>query len=223
MGRHSMRSARVAAAVLLGAVAQIVPAALGAQIAPDSPRLISPHASGGLGIHYLRPEVLPGDDEAILGTWAMPGLPKGVRLRGGVGRGTGGVDAIFGGIDVQAPLLRGKAEMPFDLDWQTGAGLSIGDWTLVTVPIGLSGGFAFTSGSVWIAPYLTAGLAADLRLGDDAPDKEFEVSPSLDVGLDLAFDRERRIVFRGAASLGDRQAVSLGLAFGLGAPPKVQR
>ncbi len=216
MRRALVQSALVAALL-------VVPAALVAQIAPDTPRLISPHGSGGLAVFYLDPGTLPGDDEALLGTWAMPGLPKGVRLRGGVGRGPGAVDAVFGGIDVQAPLLRGKAAMPFDLDWQTGVGMSVGDYTLVTLPLGLSGGFSFTSGSVWIAPYLTAGLAADFRLGDDAPEKSFEVSPSLDIGLDLAFDRNRKIVFRSAASLGDRQAVAFGLALGLGRPPTVQR
>ena len=34
----------------------MVPAAVGAQLAPDTPRLLSPHGSGGLGIHLLRPE-----------------------------------------------------------------------------------------------------------------------------------------------------------------------
>lgn len=194
----------------------MVPAAVGAQLAPDTPRLLSPHGSGGLGIHLLRPETLAGDGDALLATWAMPGLPDGLRFRGGAGRGALGTTAVFGGVDFQSPLLRATRDLPFDLDWQTGAGVSVGDYILLTVPVGLTGGVSWTSGAVWFAPYLTAGIAADLRIGDTAPDREFDVSPSLDIGLDLSLDIERRFVLRTAASLGDRQAVSLGLAFGLG-------
>lgn len=192
------------------------PTLAAAQIAPDSPRLVSPHGSGGLGAHWVRAETLPRDDAALLVTWAVPGLPDGMRLRGGAGQGAGGADAVFGGIDFQRPLLRGTTPRPFDLDWQGGIGMSVGDYTLVTLPVGLTGGVSWTSGTVWMSPYVTAGLAADMRLGDLAPEREFEVNTSLDVGLDLAFDLERKIVFRAAAALGDRQAVSLGLAFGVG-------
>lgn len=195
-----------------------------AQIAPDTPRLISPHGSGGLGFFVLGGRTLPGDDEAFLATWAMPGLPRGLRMRGGVGRGADGENAVFGGLDFQSPLMRRDRELNFDLDWQTGLGGSVGDYVALTVPLGLSGGVSMTSGTFWLAPYVTAGIAADLRLGDERPDREFEVSPTLDVGADFAVDRNRRLVFRAATSLGDRQAWSLGFALGLGrvapvAPP----
>jgi hypothetical protein len=193
-----------------------LPGVAAAQLAPDSPRLISPHGSGGLGVHWVRAETLPGDDAALIGTWAMPGLPAGMRLRGGAGKGAGGVNAAFGGIDYQRPLMRAVAPRRFDLDWQSGVGVSIGDYTLVTIPVGLTGGVSWTSGTVWMAPYVTAGVAADLRIGDQAPAREFEVNTALDVGLDLSFDIERKVVLRAAAALGDRQAVSLGLALGLG-------
>lgn len=196
--------------------ALLAPAALAGQIAPDTPRLISPYGSGGLGMHFVRAATFPGDDDALLGTWAMPGLPKGVRLRGGVGKGARGVDAVLGGVDVQAPLIRGSDELPFDLDWQGGVGVSFGDYALVTLPVGLSGGMSWRSGTTWVAPYATAGFAADLRMGNDAPEREFEVNPSLDIGLDVSFDVERKFVLRAAASFGDRQAISVGFALGLG-------
>ncbi len=197
-------------------VALSCPATAVAQIAPDSPRLVSPRGSGGLGVHFVRAETYPGDDGALLGTWALPFLPEGMRFRGGAGTGAGRTNAILGGIDYQRPLLRRTPTGKFDLDWQGGVGVSIGEYALVTLPVGLTGGVSWTSGAVWLAPYVTAGLAADLRLGDQAPDREFEVSPSLDVGVDVAFDIDRRVVLRAAAALGDRQALSIGFALGLG-------
>lgn len=213
-----MRPFRFAA--LIGAVitscAALAPADLTAQIAPDSPRLISPRGSGGLGLHLVRAETIPGDDGVLVGTWALPFLPDGMRFRGGAGKGAGQTSAILGGIDFQRPLMRRTLTGRFDLDWQGGLGVSFGEYALVTVPVGLTGGVSWTSGAVWLAPYVTAGIAADLRLGGQAPDREFEVNPALDVGVDLAFDIERRVVVRAAAALGDRQALSIGLAFGLG-------
>lgn len=193
-----------------------LPMGLAAQIAPDTPRLISPHGSGGVGVYLLNAETFAGDGSAILVTWAMPAFPKGMRLRVAYGEGAGAESAIGGGIDFQSPLLRGVENVPFDLDWQGGLGMSVGDYAVVTLPVGLSGSMSFNSGSLWLAPYATVGLAADFRMGDLAPQREFEVSPSLDVGIDLSFDRERAFVIRGAASLGDRQAVAIGFAFGVG-------
>lgn len=202
--------------LLLAAIA--LPTGAVAQIAPDTPRLISPHLTAGLGVHWLQAGTLPGDGDGVLVTWSMPGLPDGLRLRGGAGTGAGGTTAGFGGVDVQSALLRGDGDAAFDLDWQGGFGVSVGEYALVTLPVGISGGIAWASGSVWLAPYVTAGLAADLRLGDEAPDEEFEVYPSLDLGMDVALDASRRVVLRAAASLGDRQALSLGLTFGAGRP-----
>jgi hypothetical protein len=211
---HRIVSWGIVTWVLTGAAA--APPGLAAQLAPDTPRLISPHGSGGFAAHWVRAGTLPGDEEAVLVTWAMPGLPDGVRLRAGLGTGAGGSTAGSGGIDVQAPLLRGGSDRPFDLDWQGGIGVGVGDYLLITVPFGLTGGVSWTSGAVWLAPYVSAGLAADLRLGDDAPTKEFQVDPTLDVGFDLSLDPERRFVLRAAAALGARQALSLGLAVGVG-------
>ena len=202
--------------VTWGVALAVTPSEAQAQIAAETPRLVSPHGSGGLGVHWLRAETLPGDDEAVLVTWALPGLPEGVRLRGGFGTGAGEQHAGFGGIDVQAPLMRGPSDVPFDLDWQGGVGVSGGEYVLVTVPVGLSGSVSWTSGSIWFAPYLTAGLAADLRLGEEAPEDEFDVAPALDVGVDVSFDSGRHVILRAAAAVGDRQALSVGLALGGG-------
>ena len=64
---------------------------------------------------------------------------------------------------------------------------------------------------MWLAPYVTVGLALDLRVGDESPADEFSVSPAADLGVDLALDPGRRFVVRAAVSLGDRQAVAVGM------------
>jgi hypothetical protein len=61
------------------------------------------------------------------------------------------------------------------------------------------------------------GIAADLHLGDEFEGEEFEVDPALDIGVDLSLDDARHTVLRAAASLGDRQAISVGIAIGGGA------
>lgn len=202
-------------ALCLTTLCAAAPAA--AQLAPDTPRLISPHASGGLGVHQLRANALPGDGLALLVTWAMPGLPPGVRWRAATGRGAGGVSAAMLGADVQSPLHRASTKLPIDLDWQSGIGVSEGEYTLITMPVGLSGGIAWSAGEVWLAPYANVGIVGDMRVGADAPAEEFAVSTAFDVGLDLSFGTERTIVLRTAAALGQRKAVTLGFTFGLGA------
>ncbi len=192
------------------------PAVAAAQLAPDAPRLISPHGSGGASVHWVRSDNYPGAQGALLATWAMPAMPRGMRLRAGAGQGAGGASAFFGGIDYQVPLRRSTGQWGLDIDWQAGLGLSAGDYSLVSLPVGLSGGLSWTSGTVWVAPFVSGGVAADLRMGDEAPGKEFVVEPILEAGLDLAFDIERRVVLRAASSFGDRSAVSLGFAVGVG-------
>jgi hypothetical protein len=112
--------------------------------------------------------------------------------------------------------VRDDASLPFDLDWQAGVGVGFGENLLVTVPLGVSAGISWSSGAVWMAPYVSAGLAADLRLGEEFEGEEFEVYPALDIGLDLSLDSGRRFILRAASSLGDRQAVAIGLVIGGG-------
>lgn len=196
-----------------------IPAAQ-AQLAPETPRMLPPDGPGGLGVHWLRGEVLPGDGDAVLVTWSPSFLPARLRLRGGGGAGVEGEAAGFGGFDVQAPLARGRRGQPLDLDWYSGLGVGVGQYALVTLPLGLSGGLQWSSGSVWLAPYVSAGVAADLRLGEYENAEEFEVHPAVDVGLDMALDPGRSVILRAATSLGDRQAIAVGLVVGGGRPTR---
>jgi len=184
--------------------------ALTAQIAWETPRLLGPESPEGFGVHWLRAGTLPGDGNAVLVTWDLPGLPRAIGLRGGAGDGSDGSASVFGGLDVRTELTRHRPGQPVDVSWTVGVGLGVGDYGLLTVPVGISAGRSWTSGSVWLAPYAGVGIALDLRMGGAAPQDEFVVQPSADLGVDLALDRGRRLVLRAAASLGDRQAIAVG-------------
>lgn len=67
---------------------------------------------------------------------------------------------------------------------------------------------------MWLAPYVSLGVAFDLHVGSDAPEDEFEWSPTADLGIDLALDSRRRFVVRVGASLGERHAIAVGLSVG---------
>jgi len=175
-------------------------------------------APGGPSLFYARFSSLPGAGLGGLLLWQPSGLPAGVSLRAGGARGAGGEIAGFGGVDVSSPLVRRSEEMPLDLNWSTGIGLGVGDYILLTLPVGVTAGRAWSSGQVWFHPWAGAHAVMDGRIGGNAPDDEFEVSPSAELGLDVAFDRRRRVVLRGAASLGDRSAFVVGVALGAGVP-----
>ena len=121
---------------------------------------------------------------------------------------------------MRAPVARHTAEQPLDIEWHAGIGAGAGpqddQYLLVTLPMGISAGRSWTSGSIWLAPYVSLGVALDLNIGDDAPDEEFTVTPAADIGFDLALDPARRFIIRVATSLGDRQALVVGLNLGGG-------
>jgi hypothetical protein len=209
---------RLLTKVLLGFASgfAVLAAPVSAQIAWDTPRMIGPESPTGLGFYWVRGETLPGDDDAVFTTFGLPGTGGAVSLRGGIGYGVDGEEAAFGGVDLRAPLARHSDTQPLDIEWSGGAGLGLGEYWLFSVPVAISAGRSWSSGSVWFAPYLTLGAVADYRYGDSdfAPDEEFEVSATAGVGADISFDSARRFVLRAAASMGDRQAIAVGLAIG---------
>jgi hypothetical protein len=188
----------------------------GAQVAWETPRLLGPETPGGFGVYWIEFGTLPGDESGVLVTWRPPGFPETVSLRGGAGDGADGSSSGFGGVDLRVPFAEHRPGQPLDLAWISGAGVGVGDYTLVTLPVGVAAGRSWSSGSIWLAPYVSAGIAMDLRLGDEAPDEEFEVSPTADVGVDLALDRGKTVILRAGTSLGDRNALAVGATVQLG-------
>lgn len=202
------RSTVLAALALALAAAQ-----LEAQIAWDTPRITGPETPAGIGVHWMRADALPGDDDAVFGTFSLPGTDGAITLRGGIGTGVAEENAFFGGVDLRAPIATHTETQPFDIAWSGGAGLGFGEYFLASVPFAVSVGRSWSSSSVWFAPYLSAGAALDYRFGDSdlVPDEEFEIQATGGLGADISFDAARRFVVRVATSLGDRQSVSVGL------------
>lgn len=214
------RTSLLAPALFALAALASMPSVAHAQIAWDTPRMLGPNTEGGLSVHWLQAETLPGDGEALMVVWQPPGLPDNVFLRGGAGTGAGDSSAGFGGIDVRSPLATARPGQPLDIAWIAGAGVGVGEYMLITVPVGLTAGRSWASGNVWFSPYVGVGVAMDYRATlddeDAVPDQEFDVYPTADIGVDLALDPGRRFILRAAASLGDRQATALGITIRLG-------
>jgi hypothetical protein len=133
-------------------------------------------------------------------------------VRGGIAEESGADDdlAIFAGIDFDGSLTRSTNEFPLDIDWVIGAGLGIGDNVLISVPAGLSVGHVFTGDGVTFTPYATPRVVLDAFIGDDTDD-DVELDLAFDLGLDLRFTNEFTIRF--GATLGDREAVAIGVVF----------
>jgi hypothetical protein len=192
---------------VLACAALGIPASANAQVAWDSPFLMPPRSQPGFGLFLIGPA---GGDLGVLLTWTSPSWNFGVR--GGIAEESGADDdiAIFGGIDFDGSLTRSSNEFPLDIDWVIGAGLGIGDNVLISVPGGLSVGHVFTGDGVTFTPYATPRVVLDAFIGDDTDD-DLELDLAFDLGLDLRFTGEFTIRF--GATLGDREAVAIGVVF----------
>jgi hypothetical protein len=196
---------------LLAVAALGVSSPASGQILPDSPRLTGVLEEARFGVFYLRPSALPRDDMGVLVTWKPSGLPASTRLRFGGGTGAGDTEAGFAALDVRVPL-RPTAEGSVRLAWTAGIGASYGEWGVVSLPLGLVAGVVWSEGAVTLSPWAGVGVGFDFQFGDEAPDEDFEVRPAADLGLDLSFDEARRFTVRAGLSLGDRNAVAVGIA-----------
>jgi hypothetical protein len=210
-----MRKRVVAFAGLVLTLAAVRPAT--AQIAWESPMLIGPEAPAGLGLYLMEP--WPSDEFAVLGTYRTAPVPIGLGFRLGIGEGLRDELAVFGGVDVAGSLLRATNDTPIDVVWFTGAGLGIGDDAIISFPLGLSVGAVLDSDSgVRFAPYLAPRIVLDAFICDDDDERDFcrgdddlDLDLAADVGLDLSFRPDWMIRF--AATLGDREAIAIGIVF----------
>ena len=204
-----MRNACIAAVLAAGLV---LPAAVSAQAAWDSPLLLPPRPQPGLGIYLADMEA---GGLGVLGTWRSATWNYGLRF--GIAEGRGDEDlAVFGGVDYMGAINTASSDFPLDVDWVLGAGAGIGDGVRLSLPAGLSLGYSFQGEDARFIPFITPRVIMDATFGSDERDSELDLGLAVDVGLDLRLLRGGAFAGRSirfAASLGDRDALALGVVF----------
>jgi hypothetical protein len=190
----------------------LLPAAGRAQVAWDAPLLLPPMPEPGLGI-FLADTWRGG--LGVIGMWRP--APSGWGLRFGIAeeRGDGDIAAL-GGIDFVGRLNRATSDFPIDIDWVFGAGLGVGDNVLVSFPLGITGGHTFRGEGATFKPYVAPRVVLDAFFRDNErdDDSDLDLGFTLDLGIDLRLSRSTSgVLIRFGASLGDREAVGVGLVF----------
>lgn len=177
-----------------------------AQTKWDSPMLMPPNPMGKLGVYLVDPADL---NTGVLATY-RPAGKLGFRL--GIADGPGQDDlTIFGGAEMTRILRPASDDFPLDIAWFVGAGAGLGDYTIISVPVGLTLGNTITGDGVNFTPYFGLKVAMDVYLGDARPRDDLDMDIAVDLGIDLQFQGGWIIRFGG--SFGDRGAVAIGLVF----------
>ncbi len=200
---------------IVAGVLFLLPAGIGAQVTWDAPFHMGPALTDGLGLHVVDFEMGADDGVGGMVSWRRASIPGGVGLRMGLAEGIDGDLAGFGGVDVSGLMVSATDEFPLDVIWAAGAGAGIGDYALISFPMGLFIGRSFEGEGVRFVPYFGPKLALDAHLGRDAPapadEDELELSFSMELGTDLVFGDDLAIRF--GASLVEREALSIGAVF----------
>lgn len=202
------RTLALAAGLLL-----LAPTGASAQVHWDSPFNLGPGVVSGLAVQLVDPD--PGDGVGAMVSWRRSPVPGGPGFRVGVAEGFRDDVAVFGGVDVSGALMARDEEFPVDLIWAAGAGGSVGDHALLSFPAGLFVGRTFTGDEIRFVPYAGPRLDLDAHLGRETPlggdDDEVDLALSADLGLDLVFSE--RLTVRFGGSVGDHEALSIGVVF----------
>jgi hypothetical protein len=192
-------------------IALLIPCGASAQTAWDSPLLLPPRPQPGLGIYLADME---GGGLGVLGTWRSTTWNYGLRF--GLSESSGDEDvSVFGGVDYSGMINSASTDFPLDVDWVFGIGAGIGDGVRVSAPLGITLGYSFQGEGARFVPYLTPRVILDALFGGNSDD-ELDLGIAVDLGLDVrllgggAFAGKS---IRFGASLGDRDALALGIVF----------
>lgn len=193
----------------------LVPGTVHAQPAWDSPMLMPPGGADGFGLYLIEAS---GANLGVLGTWRAPSWNFG--LRGGIVDDSNDDIGFLAGIDVSGGITRSTEEFPLDMDWVFGAGFGVSDGALISLPLGLSIGHLFEGQGNQFLPYVTPRVMLDARIDDDdepgpddppQDDDDVNLRFAVDLGLDLRVTSAFLIRF--GATVGDREAVAIGIVF----------
>lgn len=206
---------------LVVAALLLAPAGAAGQVHWESPFHMGPDLTDGLGIHLVDPT--PGSGIGAMVTWRRGSMPGGVGLRIGLAEGYRDELSGFGGVDISGLLMARTEEFPLDLMWATGAGGAVGDYALISFPLGLYVGRSIVGEGVRFVPYAGPRLTLDGHLGRErtrtgpgggevvVDDDELELAFSVDLGGDIVFSDDLAVRF--GASVGDHDALSIGVVF----------
>jgi hypothetical protein len=182
------------------------PGSAAGQVAWDVPSLVAPGAPSGLSVLLL--DAHPSDKAGVLATWRRAAAPVGIGLRGGLAdQPSGGLAGLFG-IDLSGPIANVQGAGDPQVIWWGGAGLGVGDEVLASFPLGLAFGWRGTDEGLTFRPYAGAHATLDAATG---PGDDLHLGVSVDLGLDLGF--RSGFMARLGASLGDRDALAIGVRF----------
>lgn len=188
-----------------------LPGAAAAQVAWDSPLLIPPQPQPGYGLYLMD---VSGGGVGVLGTWRAPGWNFDVRA--GLADARRNDVGVLGGVTFNGAIARSDEQFPLDVDWVFGAGIGVNPDARLSFPLGLTLGHTFPSESATFTPYATPRVVLDAFLGRPAPPPDVDRNDvnlrfAVDLGLDLRFDPGWLVRF--GATVGDREAVAIGIVF----------
>lgn len=186
-----------------------------AQVVWDAPFLVPPQAQRGMGIYLMDASWNGG--MGVVGTWRSGARPQNLGLRIGLAEDWSGDMSGFGGVDLTGHLNRASSDFPLDVDWVFGAGVGIGRFAIMSIPVGLSVGHTFKGDGVSFTPFFTPRLALDAYFGDRVrywPNRDrLDLNLAADLGLDLAFQPTWKIRFGASFGSWRRDALAIGLVF----------
>lgn len=182
----------------------IAPVTVAAQTAWDAPPLISHVAPAGVSLFLLSPA---GGDLGGLVTFRHEAGPVGLGYRLSLSDEDRSDDlAIAAGIDISGFLARSVEDAPLDVMWWSGAGLGLGESTVISVPLGALIGWSGQGGDVILSPYGGGHVTLDIS---DVDNDNVSLGGSFDFGLDIVLSSGWLVRFGG--SIGDRDALAIGV------------
>ena len=197
------RTLAVAAVFALTAAFALTAVPASAQIAWDSPPLVSHVSPAGVSLFLLSPE---GGDLGGLVTFRHEAGPVGLGYRFAISDedGSDGI-AFAGGVDVSGFLSRAVEGSEIDVMWWSGAGLGVGENTVISLPLGALIGWSGQGGDVILSPYGGGHVTLDVSNIDS---DNVSLGGSFDLGLDVVLASGWLVRFGG--SFGDRDALAIG-------------
>jgi hypothetical protein len=184
-----------------------------AKVTWDAPSFFNPRPMDDIGLYFTSIErANSGSATGLAAIWRQSGnLNLGIRL------GTFDLEDIGNSLAVGAELygpLSLFSGSQLDLAWTLGAGAVFGDdYTVGTIPLGVSLGLRLGSGSIRIEPYVHPRAALDIiAIGEgDNEETDTDVAFVLDLGADVNIGE--RFILRLGGSLLDREAFGAGIAY----------